>query len=357
MSKLFKNYAKLVGNEMAQMIDERPLSSDPNVYYDTGSYLMNALISGDIFRGIPDNKITSLAGDPGTGKTFIALSAVKEFLDKYDNGYVLWFDTESALTKQMITDRNVRYMRNGEPTIVRSSIATVEDFKSETLKFLSEYNKADDEDRVPVMMVLDSLGGLTTRKTIGDTLDEKEVVDMTRPKLLKQAMTLLALELEKAHIPLIVNNHIYDSMSAYSGKQMSGGSGLKFFSSTILFLTKRKEKEGTTQVGNTITARAEKSRFTVENSKAELLLNFKTGLNRYHGLVPFAEEAGIIKRVGHRYETPDGKKLYLKELMKNAETYFTQDVLEQINEKVKEEFCYGKSEEESHQSFDEVVGD
>ena len=93
-------------------------------------------------------------------------------------------------------------------------------------------------------------------------------------------------------------------------------------------------------------ARAEKSRFTIENSKAELLLNFKTGLNRYHGLIPFAEELGIIKRVGHRYETFDGKKLYLKELMRNADIYFSLDVLEQINAKIQETFSYGKMEDE-----------
>ena len=77
MLKLFKNYSKMVGNEMAQLIDERPLSSDPQRFYDTGSYTMNALISGDMFKGVPEGKITSLAGDPGTGKTFIALSVVK----------------------------------------------------------------------------------------------------------------------------------------------------------------------------------------------------------------------------------------------------------------------------------------
>ena len=353
MSKLFKNYSKMVGNEMAQLIDERPLSSDPQRFYDTGSYTMNALISGDMFKGVPEGKITSLAGDPGTGKTFIALSVVKNFLDEHKDAHVIWYDTENAITKSMFTDRNIDYSR-----IVYSPVATVEDFKKETMKFLSEYNKADDEDRVPVIMVLDSLGGLTTRKTVDDTLNEKDVVDMTRPKLIKAAMTILALELQKAKIPLIVNNHIYDSISAYSGKQMSGGSGLKFFSSTILFLTKRKDKDGTDQIGNIITARAEKSRFTIENSKAELLLNFKTGLNRYHGLIPFAEELGIIKRVGHRYETFDGKKLYLKELMRNAEIYFSLDVLEQINAKIQETFSYGKMEEdETLQPFNEVVED
>jgi RecA/RadA recombinase len=340
-SKLFKNYSKLVGNEMAKLIDETPLSSDPQRFYDTGSYMMNALITGDFFKGVPEGKITSLAGDPGTGKTFIALSVVKNFLNEHQNGHVIWYDTENAITKEMFTDRNIDYER-----IVYSPVATVEDFKKETLKWLNEYNHAEEEDKVPVIMVLDSLGGLTTKKTVDDTLNEKEVVDMTRPKLIKSAMTILALELQKAKIPLIVNNHIYDSISAYSGKQMSGGSGLKFFSSTILFLTKRKEKDGTSQIGNIITARAEKSRFTIENSKAELYLSFKTGLNRYHGLLPIAEEAGIFKRVGHRYETADGRKLYEKQIMAEASTFFTPSVLEQLNVQVKELFSYGKAEEE-----------
>ena len=126
MSKLFKNYSKMVGNEMAQLIDERPLSSDPQRFYDTGSYTMNALISGDMFKGVPEGKITSLAGDPGTGKTFIALSVVKHFLNAHEDAHVIWYDTENAITKSMFTDRNIDYSR-----FVYSPVATVEDFKKE----------------------------------------------------------------------------------------------------------------------------------------------------------------------------------------------------------------------------------
>ena len=120
---------------------------------------------------------------------------------------MIWYDTENAITKEMFTDLKIDYER-----IVYSPVATVEDFKKETLKWLNEYNQADEEDKVPVIMVLDSLGGLTTKKTVDDTLNEKEVVDMTRLKLIQICNGILALELQKAKDSIgFVNNHIYDS--------------------------------------------------------------------------------------------------------------------------------------------------
>lgn len=353
MSKLFKDYAKLVGNELAAVIDDKPLISDPKFYYDTGSYMMNALISGDISKGVPEGKVLTIAGDPATGKTFIALSIVKNFLTEYKNGFVIWYDTENAITKDMLDSRGIPY--NGR--MVYSPVVTVEDLKKEMTKFIKEYNAADEEDKVPVIMVLDSLGGLTTKKSIEDTMSEKDTVDLTRPKLIINTMRHVAIELMKASIPLICTNHVYDSMSMYGGKQLSGGQGLKYFSSTILFLSKRKEKDGTDQIGNIITARAEKSRFTIENSKAELYLSFKAGLNKYHGLLPYAEKLGIFKKIGHRYETPDGRKLYEKQIMAEAETFFTPEIMEQLNKTIKEDITYGRVNPNYEEPLELEIGD
>lgn len=340
MPDLFKDYGKLVGNELAQVIDDKPLKTDPTAFYDTGSYMMNALISGDMYKGIPNNTWTVFAGEQATGKTFIALSVVKHFLDNYEDGKVFWFDSENAITREMATSRGIPFGR-----VQLIPIDTVEKFKTQVFNWLELYNSANEADKFPAIIVLDSLGMLATSKTIEDTQNQKEVSDMTKQKKIKDMVTVIGLRLMEAKIPLIVNNHVYESMSMYGGKQMSGGSGIKYSSSTTVFLSKRKDKVGTEQVGNIITARADKSRFTIENSKAELLLNFKTGLNRYHGLLSVAEEAGIFKRVGHRYETPDGKKLYQKEIMANPEKYFTPEVLNILNQKVKELYCYGEHTE------------
>ena len=107
-----------------------------------------------------------------------------------------------------------------------------------------------------------------------------------------------------------------------------------------------KDKDGTVQVGNFITARARKSRFTRENSAVEIYLNFKTGINKYHGLVPFAIKAGVFQKVGARYTVPDGRKLYEKQIMADPEEFFTQEVLEKINAVIHEEFSYGEFDPE-----------
>jgi len=170
---------------------------------------------------------------------------------------------------------------------------------------------------------------------------------MTKGRLVKSALRTLKMELSKANAPLIMTNHVYSEIGTmYPQEVMTGGKGPLFLSDVVLFLSKRKDKEGTVQVGNFITARARKSRFTKENSSVEIYLNFKTGINKYHGLLPFAEKAGVYKRIGNRYEVPDGRKLYEKQIMANPQEFFTQEVLEKINEYIHEEFSYGGYTEE-----------
>jgi len=121
----------------------------------------------------------------------------------------------------------------------------------------------------------------------------------------------------------------------------SGGGGIRYAASQIIFLGKRKDKEGNDLVGNIIVCTMKKSRFTQEGKKVETKLNFKTGLNRYYGLLPIAEKYGIFKKVGNKYELPDGKKYFEKAIYNDPEKHFTEDVLKRIDEACGEEFLYG----------------
>jgi hypothetical protein len=125
---------------------------------------------------------------------------------------------------------------------------------------------------------------------------------------------------------------------------MGGGSGLEYAASTILFLSKKKDKDKDGSVsGAIITANLKKARLTIENKKVETLLDYADGLDPYYGLIDLAEKFGIIKKVSTRYEFPDGIKAFESVIQLNPEKYFTQDILNQIDKKCKEEFLYGKS--------------
>ena len=214
--------------------------SETETYVDTGSYIFNALVSGSIFGGVSGNKITAIAGESSTGKTFFSLAVVKNFLNNNPDGYCLYFDTEAAVTKSLLESRGIDTSR-----LVVINVVTIEEFRGKALKAVDMYLKAPVEDRKPCMFVLDSLGMLSTEKEITDALNDKQVRDMTKSQLVKGAFRMLTLKLGQANVPLIVTNHTYDVIGAYvPTKEMGGGSGLKYAASTIIYLSKKKEKDG-----------------------------------------------------------------------------------------------------------------
>ena len=192
------------------------------------------------------------------------------------------------------------------------------------------------------MFVLDSLGMLSTEKEINDALEDKQVRDMTKSQLVKGAFRMLTLKLGQANIPMIVTNHTYDVIGAYvPTKEMGGGSGLKYASSTIIYLTKKKEKDGKDVIGNLIKAKTAKSRLSKENTDVTVRLFYDDrGLDKYYGLLELGELGGMWKNVAGRYEM-NGKKVYAKEIYKNPEKYFTDDVMKQLDEIAQKEFSYG----------------
>ena len=329
-----KDIVKEIGDEyteLASNIDET------ETYVDTGSYIFNALVSGSIFGGVSGNKITAIAGESSTGKTFFSLAVVKNFLNSHPDGYCLYFDTEAAISKSLLESRGVDTTR-----LVVVRVVTIEDFRNKALKAVDIYLKAPVEERKPCMFVLDSLGMLSTDKEITDALNEKQVRDMTKSQLVKGAFRMLTLKLGQAKIPMIVTNHTYDVIGAYvPTKEMGGGSGLKYASSTIVYLSKKKEKDGTDIVGNIIKAKTAKSRLSKENKVVEIRLFYdERGLDKYYGLLELGELGGLWKNVAGRYEI-NGKKLYAKEIFKDPEKYFTAEVMQALDETAQKEFSYG----------------
>jgi RecA/RadA recombinase len=326
------------GNKFASIVEDGIDGADVAGFVDTGSYAFNALLSGSLYGGVADNKIIALAGESATGKTYFTLGIVAQFLKNNPEGMVLYFDSEQAVTSDMFEGRGVDSKR-----VAVFPVATIEEFKTQCVSIVDKILEMDESERKPMMIVLDSLGMLSTEKEMNDSAEGKNVRDMTRAQGVKATFRVLTMKLGKARIPLVMTNHTYDVVGAYvPTKEMGGGSGLKYAASTIVYLSKKKEKNADGDViGNIIHCKLYKSRLTKENQMVDVQLNYDSGLNRYYGLVDIAMNHGIFKKVSTRIELPDGTTAFEKNINENPEKYFTAEVMKRLEEAVAKEFKYG----------------
>ena len=327
---------KEIDNEYAGILSEGSVG-DIGGYVDSGSYIFNALVSGSIYGGIPSNKITAIAGESSTGKTFFCLGMVQSFLANDPDAGVIYFESESAISKPMIEERGIDSSR-----MMLVPVTTVQEFRTQAIRILDKYLEQKKDDRKPLMFVLDSLGMLSTSKEMEDSEAGKETRDMTRAQVVKSIFRVLTLKLGKAGVPMLVTNHTYDVVGAYvPTKEMGGGSGLKYAASTIIYLSKSKEKDGKEIVGNIIKAKAAKSRLTKENSLVETRLFYDArGLDKYYGLLELGEKYGVFQRKGNRVVVGESS-VYPSVILADPEKYFTPEVMEQLDWAAGQEFKYG----------------
>ena len=331
-----QNIVKEIDNEYASLVSDGVAAGDTSNFINTGSYIFNALVSGSVYGGIPGNKITALAGESSTGKTYFCLGIVQYFLESDPDAGVIYFESESAIGKQMIEDRGIDSSR-----MMIVPVTTVQEFRTQSIRILDKYLEQPADQRKPLMFVLDSLGMLSTTKEVEDAEAGKETRDMTRAQIVKSIFRVLTLKLGKANVPMIVTNHTYDVVGSYiPTKEMGGGSGLKYAASTIIYLGKKKEKDGKEVVGNIVKCKAAKARLTKENSQVEVRLYYDKGLDKYYGLLELGEKYGLWKNVAGRYEM-NGKKVYGKAILSDPNTYFTPEIMQALDECAGKEFKYG----------------
>ena len=332
-----KYIVKDIGNEYAGIVSDGVSAGDVQSFIDTGSYVFNAVVSGSIFGGLPSNKITAIAGESSTGKTFFCLSVVKHFLETNPDAGVVYFESESAISKDMIESRGIDSNR-----MIIVPVVTVQEFRQQAIKIIDKYLAQKEEERKPLMFCLDSLGMLSTSKEVDDTEQGKDTRDMTRAQVVKSIFRVLTLKLGKANVPMLVTNHTYDVVGSYVPmKEMGGGSGLKYAASTIIYLSKSKEKDGKEVIGNIIKCETKKSRFTKENVKIETRLFYdERGLDRYFGLLELGEKHGVFERVGTRYRIGESN-VFAKSVLADPSKYFTEEVMEKLDAAAQKEFTYG----------------
>jgi RecA/RadA recombinase len=333
-------------------------------YIDTGSYVLNALLSGFTQGGFPDNKCIGIAGDEATGKTFIALGIERHFLERDDDSAVYHADTESASFKEMIKARGIDPER-----FILDEPETVEEFRTNVMQFIHNYS--EQEERPRLMMCLDSLGNLSTNKEMGDGLEGKDVKDMTRAGLIRGVFRSIRLKLAKVGVPLLVTNHTYAIIGAFvrpgakPPKEMSGGGGLKYAADIIMFLSKAPvyDENNKAYVGNYITVLLTKSRITREKSKVNVKLSYKTGLDRWYGVLDLAEAVGLVEASAKKHTDTttwtflDGTKAKQKAIYADPESFMDKSFLDQMDKMLIEQKTFLYGEDERPENFDDDEDD
>lgn len=272
-------------------------------YIHTGSYILNACMTGSLFKGIPTGRVTTLAGAPGSGKSFLAVSACREAQKK---GYTpIYMDSEGAIDVDF-----VKRLGCDTSKFVIKQVTTISEVSTFMANLLKKVNEYKDDEKPKLIFVLDSLGNLTSTKELTDTIDATGKRDMTKAQDIKALFRTNATALAKAQAPMIVCSHIYQTQDLFSKSIVSGGSGIQYNSSVTLMLSTAKldDKESDkiaenkvgdyTKTGVIVTARPDKSRFTIPQ-KVKFQIPFFKAPNPYVGLEAYLtwENSGIMEGI------------------------------------------------------------
>jgi RecA/RadA recombinase len=346
-TELDKQLSKIDGFEMGSILEVNEFS-EVTEWISMGNYLLNAQVSGSLFGGVPNNRSMGIAGDPSTGKTFLCMNIVRE---AQKAGYdVIYCDTEGAIDRNMakkfaIDTKRVRYQ----------PIKGINDFKIFVTNLVDKIKTARKDGAEPkILIVLDSLGMLTTDKETADALKGKAVMDMgLRSKEMRALFRAITLDLTGVKIPLICTNHTTTAGigSFMTTKEVSGGDGPIFSMSNVIMLSKAQLKENDTKTGIIVTSTPKKARFTRPYA-VKFHISFMNGMNPFVGLQDFVswENCGIQrgklevdKKTGEMVFTPveSSPRWAIRHLGKTVpstqlftEEVFTREVLEELNEKV-----------------------
>jgi hypothetical protein len=342
MSKLFSKIKKISGNENAFTLgDENPY--EVSEWVNTNSFALNAVLSdGDIFKGLPKGKRVMISGEPSTAKSLFTIFLIKNYLDKVDDSYVIFFETEGSSTVKTAKEIGI-----SEDRMIILPVNTIEECRTQYVRILDEiieHNKKNPDAQEHPIMCLDSIGMLSTNKEMGDIADGKDTRDMTRSQLLRGFARAVTLKIALAQTPSIFVNHTYQTMSQYESDKVSGGGGPSYMVDISLILKKSKEKDSSKkQVGVKIKTIVEKSRYMQEQKSVEVILHFKKGLYPYSSLFDLTKTLEIFPREGNSFIMPDGEKVAMKDFQKNIAKYFKEDeeIRKAIRNGIMDDFSFG----------------
>ncbi|MEO6583665.1 MAG: hypothetical protein ABIO05_05035 [Ferruginibacter sp.] len=332
-------------NPDAVILSESPLSIVDN-WIDTGCYALNAIMSGSIYGGVPSGRIVGFVGPSSSGKTLIINKIIANAQKQLGAFGIIW-DSEAAVDASAAENVGCDTTR-----IKHCPVETVEEARNQISKFLDNIISKGMQGKF--IIALDSLGNLASAKELQDIEKDKSAVDMgMRAKAIKSMMRTLTYKAAKAKTTILFSNHVYSDPSAMFPslvQNQSGGKGPVYLSSLLVQLAHKAEKDdkehagekiiaGAERIGSTLNAMTVKNRFIPPFLRTDMYINYKTGLDRYAGLLELAVTYGVIIQGGATYTLPNGTKLGYAKGFKN-DPKFWEPILPLLDEELKKEFKY-----------------
>lgn len=278
--------------------------------------MINVALSGSVDGGITPG-LTMLAGPSKHFKTGFALLLASAFLKKYPDGVVLFYDSEFGTPQDYFKTFNIPF-----DSVVHTPITDIEELKFDIMAQMKNIERGEH-----VMIVIDSIGNLASKKEVEDALEQKAVADMSRAKQLKSLFRMVTPHLTLKDIPMIVVNHTYKEIGMFPKDIVGGGTGSYYGSDNIWILGRQQDKDGTEIAGYHFVINIEKSRYVKEKSKIPITVSFEGGINRWSGLLDVAIDGGYIVKpkvgwfavVDRKTGEIDGKNYRASDIVNNKE--------------------------------------
>ena len=245
--------------------------------------MINVALSGSVDGGLTPG-LTMLAGPSKHFKTGFALLLASSFLKKYKDGVILFYDSEFGTPQDYFNTFNISF-----DSVVHTPITDVEELKFDIMTQLKNIERGD-----KVMIVIDSIGNLASKKEVEDALDQKSVADMSRAKQLKSLFRMITPHLSLKDIPMAVINHTYKEIGMFPKDIVGGGTGSYYSADAIWILGRQQDKDADGIQGYHFVINVEKSRYVKEKSKIPITVSFEGGINRWSGLLDVAIDGGYI---------------------------------------------------------------
>ena len=246
---------------------------------------VNVALSGKLDGGLTPG-LTVFAGPSKHFKTAFGMLLAKSYLDKYDDGVVLFYDSEFGAPQSYFETFDIDTTR-----VVHSPISDIEQLKHDVMQQLNNFERGDH-----VMIIVDSVGNLASKKEVEDALEGKSVADMTRAKQMKSLFRMVTPHLTIKDIPAIVVNHTYKEIGLFPKDVVSGGTGIYYSADNIFIIGRRQQKTGQEILGYEFVINVEKSRFVREKSKIPVEVTWESGISKWSGLLDMALESGFVHK-------------------------------------------------------------
>jgi RecA/RadA recombinase len=245
--------------------------------------IINLALSGNVNKGLTSG-LTFIAGPSRNFKSLLGLVLVKAYMNKYPDSICLFYDSEFGITPGYIESNGIDTKR-----VLHIPIEHLEQLKFDISKRLEEITRGD-----KVIIFIDSVGNLASKKEVEDALEEKSVADMSRAKVMKSLWRIVTPHLTTKDIPCIAINHTYQTMELYAKSVMSGGTGGMYSANQVFIIGKAQEKDGTELAGYNFTINIEKSRYVKEKSKLPFTVLFEGGIQKYSGILEIALDGKFV---------------------------------------------------------------